>query len=271
MFTLLDRHIVLAGELVGVAAEDAKWKLIERGARVMPSVTKSTALVVLGASAKKAVLAGIAKHGTPTTDEAGLARLLEGATIAEVLGHAGARREAREARPLAGKRVAFDGAHRGHTRASMTARLEALGATVAGKPSARLDLLVLGEAPGSGALDALDAGVPSLEASDVDALEGGTPLTALVAARGPACDDARARCLDVLEAARAAMLTIDLGGERWDDEVRVTVHPDGRLAVKLRELGGTPTEAHVRRVLLRQTWPTVSTPVEVSTPLTFPG
>ena len=38
------------------------------------------------------------------------------------------------------------------------------------------------------------------------------------------------------------MLAIDLGGERWDDELRVVVHPDGRLAAKLRELGGTPTE-----------------------------
>ena len=271
MFTLENQQIVIAGDLAQVDAEDAKWKLIERGARVMASVTKSTALVVLGGAPKKNVLAGVEKHRTPTTDEAGLLRLMAGATIAEVLREPSAASTARHAsaRPLDGRRVAFDGAFRGHTKATTKTRLEALGATVQSKPSPKAELLVLGERPGFDALDALDAGVPSIDAEAIDALEAGAPLTDFVAARVPLVGDPEAVCARAIEGARASLLAIDLGGERWEDELRVTVHPDGRLAVKLRELGGTPTEEHVRRVLLRAPWPAVTSPVTMSVPLVF--
>ncbi|MCA9613316.1 MAG: hypothetical protein KC586_11240, partial [Myxococcales bacterium] len=265
MFTLEGQQIVIAGTFAGVDAEDAKWKLIERGARVMTSVTKATALVVLGTGAKKNVLAGLEKHATPTTDEAGLLRLMEGAKVADVLrgtSEAGGAKSSASPAPFAGRKVAFDGRFVRQTKATMKVRLEALGAQVV-KVGPKADLLVLGEAWGFDGIDALDAGVPAVFADGLDALEAGAPLSDFVAPRGAASPDAKAACEAVLRSAHDAMLAINLGGERWDDELRVVVHPDGRLAAKLRELGGTPTEDHVRRVLWAKTWPAVDRAVEL--------
>jgi len=171
--------------------------------------------------------------------------------------------------PLTGKTVAVAGKLPKATHATVHASLERLGANVTKKPSLKTDLLVLGGPPGFEAIDALDSGIPFLLPDDLADLERGAPLARYVGRRDLTVQDPASFASRRLDELHDALVAIDTGGEVWHDELTLTIHPSGRLSARLRELGGTPTEDHVRRVLQREDWPRVTSPCNVSHPITF--
>ena len=167
--------------------------------------------------------------------------------------------------PLTGKTVAVTGKLPKATHAS----LERLGANVIKKPSSKTDLLVLGGPPGFEAIDALDSGIPFLLPDDLADLERGAPLAKYVGKRDLTERDPASFASRRLTELHDELVAIDMGGEVWHDELTLTIHPSGRLSARLRELGGTPTEDHVRRILQREDWPHVTAPSTVIHPITF--
>ncbi|RAL25151.1 hypothetical protein DL240_02775 [Lujinxingia litoralis] len=267
--TLADVKIVLSGDLSPLNPEDVKWDLIARGAYVLTSVTKTTGALVAGAGARQALLDRAEKYGVPVLDLNGLRALLDGATVAEALaGPATSANTSADASILAGLRIAIAGRITGFTKASLSGQLQALGAQTQSKPSPHVDLLIVGENPSADGVAAMDAGVPFLRKPALDALLTGAPLSDFVAPAGPAVDDPVARIKELLEEARPEMVALSTG-EPWDDELTLTVHPDGRVVAELRHLGGTPLHDHVREVLQRRSWPKVQTSTSLTSPISF--
>jgi BRCT domain type II-containing protein len=270
---LANQTIVLTGDFEGIDPEDAKWGLISKGARVLTSVTKTTAVVVAGRNPKPAIMAGARRHATPVVGVEALRALLEGATIAHVTSAPGDRGAgsalAEGAAPLGGMRVSIAGKLPRASHASTRAVLERLGATVEARASAKTDLLVLGGPPTFEAIDALGRGTPALLPEDLVELERGAPLARYLGRRDRVEADPPAFVSRVLVERTEALVAIDTGGEVWHDELTLTLHPGGRLAVHLNALGGTPTEDHVRRVLQREDWPAVTKACSVRHSLTF--
>ncbi len=171
--------------------------------------------------------------------------------------------------PLTGKTVAVTGKLPKATHATVHASLERLGANVTKKPSLKTDLLVLAGPPGFEAIDALDSGIPFLLPDDLADLDRGAPLARYVGRRDLTERDPASFASRRIAELHASLVAIDTGGEVWHDELTVTIHPSGRLSARLRELGGTPTEDHVRRTLQREDWPHVTTPCTVIHLITF--
>jgi hypothetical protein len=171
--------------------------------------------------------------------------------------------------PLAGRTMTVVGKLPKATHAAVHASLDRLGANVTKKPSLKTDLLVLGGPPNFEAIDALDSGIPFLLPDDLADLERGAPLAKFVGRRDLTEQDPAAFASRRLDELHDALVAIDTGGEVWHDELTLTIHPNGRLSARLRELGGTPTEDHVRRVLQREDWPRVTSPCNVSHSITF--
>lgn len=80
-------------------------------------------------------------------------------------------------KPFAGKRLLFTGALSGITRGQAEARVEALGGTVAGSVSKKLDYLVVGQDPGSKLDKAQALGVRILTQDDFERLAKGETLS----------------------------------------------------------------------------------------------
>lgn len=271
-FPLEGKTLVMTGTFDFTTADDAHWALVAKGAKVATAVTKTTSAVVAGADPLPRVMEGAKKHGTPVLGPEGLKALLAGATLAAARTAETAARQAPGAgQPLAGKTVLLCTKLPRGSAAGLRATLERLGARVVGALSGQVDLAVMGDAPGFDAIDALAAGVPALSPADVAALEAGEKLRSFTGLRDLVVPDAAAWAADQLARLEPALVAIDLGGETWHDTLSVTLHPGGRVAVRLAELGGTPTEAHMQRILQRADWPAVAAPVEVKRSLTIPG
>jgi BRCT domain type II-containing protein len=264
-FPLENQTIVLTGEFDAIDAENAKWNLISKGARVTTSVTKTTAVVLAGPNPKKSILDGAGKHGTPVLGEEALRALLDGATVAQAICAGTAEAAPSGHEPLTGRTVVVAG----RLPKAVHASLVRLGASVSKKVSSKTDLLILAGPPGFEAIDALNSGIPFLLPDDLTDLERGAPFASYVGKRDLPVPDASAFVSQKLVDLEDRLVAIDMGGEVWRDELTLTIHPNGRLSARLRELGGTPTEDHVRRVLQREDWPRVSTPCVVSRPIVF--
>jgi len=265
MITLANVKLVLTGAL-GRDAEDVKWALIARGASVLASVTKTTGAVVAGANPNGALVNKAKALGVPVLDLAALGALLDGATLADAV--AGRSSGGASVATLAGKKVGVAGELAGATKGSIGAALERLGAKLVKKVSANLDLLIVGSAPGFDAIDAMDQGVPFLDAGALDALLAGAPLSDFVAPPGPAVADPAGRVREILTSIHDALVSLETG-ERWEETLTVTVRADARTVATLKHLGGTPLHDHVRKVIQRQSWPKVSTDVTVAVPIVF--
>jgi len=100
-------------------------------------------------------------------------------------------------------------------------------------------------------------------------LEADTPRASFVGRRDLSVMDVRSFIATRLAELGPALVDIDLGGERWEDTLSVTLLPGGRVCVALSALGGTPTEAHVRRIVTRADWPAVEAPCKWAHPLVF--
>lgn len=261
-FPLEGQTLVLTGRFASVDSEDARWALIAKGARVLGSVTKTTSALVAGEDAAPKLLAAAAKHQVPVLGEAALQALLQGETLtrARALGSG----SQAPTQPLAGRVAVLVGAPKKGTQAALAARLGQLGAEVTRKVSAKTTLL-LWCSPTADGLDALHAGIDRLLEPDVDALEAGAPLSQYLGRR----DAPHATVEANLQSLHAELRDVDTGGERWDDQLSVTLHPTGRLTIELRELAGTPIEDHVRRVLLRADWPRVGAVASFTHAITF--
>lgn len=266
-FPLEGQTLVITGTFDFVSADDAHWALVAKGAKVATAVTRSTSAVVAGADPLPRIVEGAKKHGTPVLGPEGLRALLAGATLAAARGaSAGV-----ASQPLAGHTVLLCTKLPRGAGPALRATLERLGARVVAKCTNQTTLAVMGDAPGFDAIDALDAGVPPLSPDDVAALEAGTPLGSFVGRRDLEAEDVPGFVAARLAALAPALLDIDLGGERFEDTLTVTLLPGGRVCVALSVLGGTPTEAHVRRIVTGADWPAVDAPCQVAHPLTFGG
>lgn len=270
--TLEGTQIVLSGDFAEITADDAKWGLIARGARVMASVGQRTTALVAGTKAKPALLAKAAEHGTPVLDEPALRALLDGVPLREVLLAAkGAPVRTPPRDDLAGLRVAVSGAIAGLSQVAIKAALEARGATVVRKASPSVDLVLLGAKYGADAIEAMDEGVPFLRAEALERLLEGAPLTDFVGApTSEGADDPAQRMLAIVESVRERLLAVgDLEGEVWSETLSLTLRPGGRVRAGLIHLDGTPIHDHVRTVLHAQRWPAVAEPVTIEVPLVF--
>ena len=256
-FPLEGKRIVLTGDLSPYDAEDAKWMLIEKGASVMASVTKTTALVIAGPNPTARIIKGAEKHGVTVAEPKILEQLATGATMDQAL--SGSSDE--NPTPLSDLTVVISGRLPGSSKSEVRAELERLGANVVNKPSSKTDLLVVGNDPSNDGLDAMDDGVPFIELEEVRALASGTPLSRYIGSRSLE-DDPNEVVPTILEGLRSEMTSIEEGGEVWDDELVVTLRPGGRISAVLNHLGGTPVEDHIRRIIQRTDWPRVSSPHE---------
>lgn len=265
--TLANVKLVLSGTFGDLDAEDAHWGLIERGAYVTSSVTRTTAAVIFGDSPAKKHQAAATRHKTPVLGRDALVALLAGSSLEEVL-----RGPGRSAPPkdLDGWRVASAGRLAHRTRAQITALLEARGATVTARPSVRCDLLVLGTDPSYAAIAAQDAGVPFVVGDEAIELLGGAPIRSLVAAPVdvPSGGDRAALIAAQLDGLLEELAALDLG-EPWEEELTLQVEPSGRAVVLLRDLGGTPTHDRIRQRFQKLGWHRGDGTVEFTRPLTF--
>lgn len=265
-FPLEGQSLVLSGRFAGIDSEDARWGLIAKGARVMTSVSKTTSALLAGEDAEAKHLAAAKKHSVPVLGVEALQGLLEGATLASVSSQ---RVTSTQARPLDGRRAVIVGKPARGSVAALEARLAQLGAEVTKKASANTTLLVLCT-PTAHGLDAIAQGIDVLTEADIAALAQGASLAAYLGRRDIVADAPRF-VASQLAALRAELIAVDMAGECWPDELTLTLHPDGRVAVALRALVGTPTEDHVRRVIHRADWPRVSTSVTWREAITFGG
>lgn len=264
--TLAHIRIVLTGEFGEMDAEDVKWDLITLGASVMKTVRKNTGALIAGENPKQSHIDRADKLGIPILDVNGLHALLDGALLHDVVaGRVGGGDERAEKADLSGKKVAITGTFVGATQSSLASALEDLGANVVNKPSKSLDFLVVGQDLGMAAVEVMNNGVPFLDRDALDALLGGAPLSDFIGPCGPRVDDPAARMREILDEVYQELVSIE-SVERWDDQLSVTLCPDGRVVAALRDLGGTPVHDHVRQVIQRQSWPTVTAECTVSIP-----
>ncbi len=267
--TLEGVTFAIAGVFEAIDADDAKWGLIARGARASATVGKRTQVLIAGKSATPSALKKAEIFGVSVVGEAQLHRLLGGESLRAVL--AGPQQPPSAPRTdVSGLRFSVSGDLSRFTHAQVKVAVEALGGTFARKPSTRTQLLVVGKEPGIDAIEAMDAGLPRIAEPAFAAILDGAPVSEYVG------------FVDVMPAADASetierlvkqhlneVLALDGFDALYPDVLVVTSHPTGWVSFCLTELGGTPTEDHVRDVLKRATWPKVTHAVEVTLPITF--
>lgn len=262
-FPLKDERIVITGDLAPHDNEDVKWKLIEYGAQVYSTASKTTSLVIAGASPKQSVMNQASKYQLKVASPDVVPALVGGATILGAL----SARTGGQPKPFDGLHVVLSGSL-GKTHATVRASLERMGASVSARPSSKTDIVVLGDGYTVAVQQAVDDGVAFLTPEQFEGLEAGAPLSDFIGRRDVECEDLVTYAEQQLRAVHAEH-TPDPHDLVPGESVSFRLLPSGRIQLRLDFLVGTPIEATMRARLQRRDWPTVVSPLELSLQLAF--
>jgi BRCT domain type II-containing protein len=263
-------RFLLAGTFDFVSDDDARWALIARGGIAETSVGRRTHVVIAGHGCAAAVLEKARALHKPILGKVGLEALLAGRPLPQAIAVDGGQGPAAPAsNVLAGQTIVISGKVRTRTKDALARELEQRGAKLAKRASASTSLLVLGPGYKDDAIDALEAGVPSITEAQLDEILAGAPLSRFIGEatdEGAADPEAHVRAL--VERHLPALRELAAGEvQRFDETLSVTLHPDGRVAILLSIFRGTPLEETARSLLRAERFPRVRSLVRVETKL----
>jgi BRCT domain type II-containing protein len=263
-------RFLLAGTFDFVTDDDARWALIARGAIAETSVGRRTHVVIAGDGCPGAVIEKARSLNKPILGKVGLEALLGGKPLPQAITADGGKGPlAAASSELAGKTIVVSGKLRTRTKDALARELEQRGAQLAKRASTSTSLLVLGPGYKDDAIDALEAGVPSITEAQLEEIFAGAPLTRFV---GEPTDegvrDPEAHVRALVERHVPALRELAAGEvQRFDETLTVTLHPDGRVAIVLSIFRGTPLEETARSLLRAERFPRVRSLVRVETKL----